>query len=57
MNGVTLTPTAGFPFMLVAEDKYGYKWIKWITEIKFSSNNDYKGYWESRGYDNNGNVK
>ena len=52
MNGATLPPERGFPFQLVAEDKYGYKWIKWITEIEFSNDANYKGYWESRGYDN-----
>lgn len=57
MNGATLPPERGFPFQLVAEDKYGYKWIKWITEIEFSSDVDYKGYWESRGYDNDGSLR
>jgi DMSO/TMAO reductase YedYZ molybdopterin-dependent catalytic subunit len=31
MNGLVLPPEKGFPFELVAESKYGYKWIKWIT--------------------------
>ena len=53
MNGVTLTPQIGWPFMLVAEGQYGYKWIKWITEIEVSNNTNYLGYWESRGYPNN----
>jgi len=56
MNNVTLPPERGFPFQLVAESKWGYKWIKWITEIEFSENEYYKGYWESRGYSNNGNL-
>jgi DMSO/TMAO reductase YedYZ molybdopterin-dependent catalytic subunit len=38
MNKVTLPPERGFPFQLVAESKWGYKWIKWITEIKLSDN-------------------
>ena len=37
MNGVTIPPERGFPFMLVAESKWGYKWAKWITGIEFSS--------------------
>ncbi len=57
MNGATLLPERGFPFQLVAEDKYGYKWIKWITEIELSSDSDYRGYWESRGYSNTGDLK
>jgi DMSO/TMAO reductase YedYZ molybdopterin-dependent catalytic subunit len=56
MNGVTLTPQIGWPFMLVAQSQYGYKWIKWITEIEASNNTNYLGYWESRGYPNNATV-
>ena len=52
MNDVTLPPERGFPFQLVAESKWGYKWIKWITKIECSDDEDYKGYWESRGYSN-----
>jgi DMSO/TMAO reductase YedYZ molybdopterin-dependent catalytic subunit len=54
MNGVTLPPERGFPFQLVAENKWGYKWIKWLKEIELSDNVEYKGYWESRGYGNSG---
>ena len=56
MNGVVLPPERGFPFQLVAEDKWGYKWIKWIEEIELSSNTDYEGYWERRGYSNEGDL-
>jgi DMSO/TMAO reductase YedYZ molybdopterin-dependent catalytic subunit len=56
MNNVTLPPERGFPFQLVAEDKWGYKWIKWITKIELSADESYKGYWESRGYSNNGDL-
>jgi DMSO/TMAO reductase YedYZ molybdopterin-dependent catalytic subunit len=52
MNGVVIPPERGFPFQLVAEDKYGYKWIKWVTGIELSDNPYYLGYWESRGYPN-----
>ncbi len=34
MNNVTIPAERGFPFMLVAEDKWGYKWIKWIDRIE-----------------------
>lgn len=57
MNNVTLPPERGYPFQLVAESKYGYKWIKWITAIELSDNEDYRGYWESRGYSNEGNLR
>ena len=50
MNGQLLAPERGFPFMLVAEDKWGYKWCKWITRIELSADANYRGYWEQRGY-------
>jgi len=53
MNNVTLPAVAGFPFMLVAQNQYGYKWIKWVTSIDVSNDSSYLGYWESRGYPNN----
>jgi DMSO/TMAO reductase YedYZ molybdopterin-dependent catalytic subunit len=56
MNNATLPIERGFPFQLVAESKWGYKWIKWVTEIELSENINYKGYWESRGYSNSGNL-
>jgi len=51
LNDVTLPPERGFPLQLVAEDKYGYKWAKWIVRIELSDS-PYRGYWEERGYNN-----
>ena len=56
MNNVTLPPEQGYPFQLVAESQFGYKWIKWVTTIELSDNDDYLGYWESRGYPNNADL-
>ncbi|MBD3388329.1 MAG: molybdopterin-dependent oxidoreductase [Candidatus Altiarchaeales archaeon] len=56
MNNVTLPAERGFPFQLVAEDKWGYKWVKWVTEIEVSDEPDYRGYWETRGYNQDGSV-
>jgi len=56
MNDVSLPPQRGFPFQLVAESKWGYKWIKWITEIELSDDANYRGYWESRGYSNSADL-
>ena len=56
MNEAILPPERGFPFQLVAEDKWGYQWIKWITEIEVSDDAEYEGYWESRGYANNADL-
>ena len=56
MNEIPLPPERGFPFQLVAESKWGYKWIKWITKIELSDDVDYRGYWESRGYSNSADL-
>jgi DMSO/TMAO reductase YedYZ molybdopterin-dependent catalytic subunit len=56
MNNVTLPPERGYPFAVVAEDKWGYKWAKWVVEIEISNNSDYKGYWESNGYNKAGDL-
>jgi DMSO/TMAO reductase YedYZ molybdopterin-dependent catalytic subunit len=50
MNNVTLPEDRGYPFQLVAEDKWGYKWIKWVTKIELSNDPSYQGYWEQRGF-------
>ena len=56
INGIVLPPETGFPFQLVAEDKWGYKWIRWIVRIELSSDSDYQGFWESRGFNNDGST-
>lgn len=56
MNNVTIPPERGFPFQLVAESKWGYKWIKWITSIELSDDINYRGYWETRGYSNSADL-
>lgn len=45
MNNVTLPAERGYPFQLIAEDKWGNKWIKWIEKIELSSDPNYQGYW------------
>ena len=50
MNNVTLPPERGYPFQLVAESKWGYKWIKWVTGIALSDNENFRGFWEKAGY-------
>jgi len=57
INGMTLPPANGFPFQLVAEDKWGYKWIRWLTRIELSNGPNYQGFWESRGYNNDGDTE
>ena len=55
-NDITLPANRGFPFQVVAEGKYGYKWAKWVTRIELSADTSFRGYWESRGYSNDGNI-
>ncbi len=57
MNGLTLPPERGFPFELVSESQYGYKWIKWITKMELTDNPNYLGFWESRGFPNNATLR
>ena len=56
MNDIVIPPERGFPFELVAESKWGYKWIKWITRIELSDDTKYKGFWERRGYSQSGDL-
>ena len=56
MNGVVIPPERGYPFLVVAENKWGYKWVKWVTKIEVSNDPNYKGYWESSGYNQNGDL-
>lgn len=56
MNNVTLPEERGFPFQLVAEERWGYKWIKWVTKIELSNDTSYRGYWEQSGYSQDGSL-
>ena len=56
INEVTLPKANGYPFQLVAESKWGYKWCRWVTGLELSSDTSYEGYWESRGYSNSGDL-
>lgn len=55
-NGIALPPEMGYPFILVAQDKWGYKWARWVSRIELSDDENYQGYWETRGYSNEGNL-
>lgn len=56
LNDITLPQDRGFPFQVVAESKFGYKWAKWVTRIELSDNTSFRGYWEGAGYNNNADV-
>lgn len=51
-NGIALPPEMGYPFIFVAEDKWGYKWARWVDRIELSSDDSYEEYWEGYGYSN-----
>ena len=49
MNGKTLSRTHGFPLRLLAPRYYGFKNVKWISEIRFVRRPFY-GTWPKLGY-------
>ncbi len=55
-NGLELPPEMGYPFIVVAEDKLGYKWARWVSEIELSDDENYRGFWEERGYSNEADI-
>ncbi len=55
MNGEPLPHDQGFPLKIVVPGHYGYKWVKWITEIEVVGY-DYEGYWESRGWSDDARI-
>jgi DMSO/TMAO reductase YedYZ molybdopterin-dependent catalytic subunit len=56
VNGERLPDEQGYPLRMVVPDRLGYKWIKWVDGIELVAG-DYEGYWESRGYSNQAEVK
>jgi DMSO/TMAO reductase YedYZ molybdopterin-dependent catalytic subunit len=56
MNGARLPKAHGFPLRAVVPGIYGIKNVKWITEIEVYEG-DYKGYWQKRGWTDDGAIK
>ncbi|MCY0889335.1 MAG: molybdopterin-dependent oxidoreductase [Alicyclobacillaceae bacterium] len=52
IDGYPLPVPQGYPVRLVVPDMYGYKSIKWVSRVVFSSK-PITGYWEQRGYPTN----
>ena len=50
LDGTTVTQAHGGPVRLVVTAMYGYKSLKWLSEIELVDSVD-PGYWEERGYD------
>ncbi len=55
-NGQYLARKHGFPLRLIAEGKWGYKWVKWVVGMEVTENPDHLGYWEKRGYPDDADV-
>ena len=55
-NGNVLPPEMGYPFIVVAEDKLGYKWARWVTKMEVSNDEKFAGFWESNGFGNDAEV-
>ena len=53
LNDITLPAERGFPFQVAAKSKFGYKWAKWVVRMELSSDINFRGYWETAGYNNN----
>jgi len=55
VNDEVLPIKHGYPIRLVAPNKWGYKWVKWIIKIELIDE-EHKGYWESRGWNDDADV-
>jgi DMSO/TMAO reductase YedYZ molybdopterin-dependent catalytic subunit len=56
MNGAPLIPKHGYPARLLVPDIYGMKNVKWVQKIEVSTQ-DYRGFWQQRGWDDEAVVK
>ncbi len=56
MNGQPLPPKHGFPVRVLSPNLYGIKNPKWIVEIR-AVDGDYQGFWQRRGWTNDGIIK
>jgi DMSO/TMAO reductase YedYZ molybdopterin-dependent catalytic subunit len=50
MDGAPLPREHGAPVRLIIPDMYGYKSVKWLTQINLVETAE-NGYWENLGYD------
>jgi len=48
-DGAPLAAAHGGPLRLVVPSRYGWKSVKWVTEVRLTDR-DVPGYWEERGY-------
>lgn len=55
-DGKPITDELGGPVRLIIPKMYAYKSVKWLNRIELIEEN-YRGYWEQRGYENDAWVK
>lgn len=55
MNGEQLPGKHGYPARLIVPGKYGIKNGKWLRRIELVD--DFRGYWQQRGWTNDGTIK
>jgi DMSO/TMAO reductase YedYZ molybdopterin-dependent catalytic subunit len=56
MNGQVLPQGHGFPVRVLSPGLYGIKNPKWVVEIR-AVTDDYRGFWQRRGWTNDGTIK
>jgi DMSO/TMAO reductase YedYZ molybdopterin-dependent catalytic subunit len=56
MNNEPLTTAHGYPLRLVVPGIYGMKNVKWIRKIELRKD-DYRGFWQKRGWDDDAPYK
>jgi DMSO/TMAO reductase YedYZ molybdopterin-dependent catalytic subunit len=54
-DGQELDRSQGYPFRLVLPCYWGYKWVKYVERIEITDY-DHRGFWESRGYPDDGQI-
>ena len=52
-NGAEIGKDHGWPLRLIIPSRYGWKSAKWVNGIELMAE-DAPGFWEQRGYNNNG---
>jgi DMSO/TMAO reductase YedYZ molybdopterin-dependent catalytic subunit len=55
VNGRDLPRIHGWPLRVVAPGKWGYKWVKWVTEIEVTDRG-YEGSYERMGFSLDGDA-
>jgi len=56
MNGVPLPRLHGEPVRVIVPGRYGIKNVKWLTKITVE-NEDFEGFWQERGWTDDGTIK